>query len=133
MSNPWENFEKPEENDNPYVDVATAGAKFKGKIKSVKAKTIPAGTFNYQEEDITGVPSIEFENGQRLDATQTVLKKELILLAPPVGSTISIVNLGKPKGKSYFDFDVEIVGADSIPFEEPKNLTSKPKNDQPPF
>lgn len=76
---------------------------------SVKPKTFPAGSFSYQDEDLT-VPSVTLrdEEGRDLewDLLNTTARNRFLELKPESGTMLFVANHGTPKGKRYIAWTV---------------------------
>ena len=106
----WDKWEKPE-NDGPnYVQIDDEGDEFTGVLVDVQEHVTPKGTFPGQKED-TISPKLIFDvDGEEyvLTAFRTVLKNEILEQQPEIGSTVTIKNLGKPRGKNYVNYRVKV-------------------------
>jgi hypothetical protein len=140
----WDKY-KTDENDQPgFVSLENTGDSFTGTLVSVEPRTIPAGTFTHQPEDLV-VPSLVFRNRagrlMKLDATATVLKNALIDESPEPGDEVTITRGAVPKGKRWIQYTVNVVrgtGSAEAPkkAEEkaaPKSKAPAPADDQPDF
>jgi hypothetical protein len=130
MTNPWDQFETTG-TDIDYVNLSNDGDAFEGTVKSVESKTFPAGTFDHQPFDLT-VPRVVFEDegsGEKhWDVLPTVARNAIIELRPEPGTRIRAARLGKPKGKTWIDFSVQVVGA-GTPVAAPE--AAAPKAEKP--
>ena len=132
----WDRYKTDEDKRPGYVELKKAGDTFRGTLVSVKPKVIPSGTFEHQPADLT-VPSLEFRTDRGrtvlLDATNTVLKNELVASAPEPGDVVEIERGEKPRGKAWIPYTVRVSPGGSTPkASEPEDEMS-PEGDEVPF
>lgn len=137
----WDKYKTNEADQPGFVSLENAGDSFTGTLVSVEPRTIPAGTFTYQPEDLV-VPSLTFRNKagrlMKLDATATVLKNALVDEAPEPGDEVTITRGEVPKGKRWIKYTVSVVrgkGGEAAPKASPKAKApgTSSDDDQPDF
>jgi len=108
----WDAFGEPETDGGNFVNLDDEGDEFTGKLVAVEEHVTPKGTFPGQKEDTVSPKLIlEAEDGEEytLTAFRSVLKNELLALRPRIGDVLYFKNLGKPRGKNYYNYKVKVV------------------------
>lgn len=106
MTNPWDQFPKPT-SSGAYFELKNPGDSFEGTIVRIESS-------KPFEEVVPRVVFDDEEGGTKhYDFTNTVLRNAIITLEPQPGQRIRVTKLPKPKGATYFDGKVELVGAAS--------------------
>lgn len=107
----WDAFGEPENEGGNFVNLDEEGDEFTGKLLAVEEHVTPKGTFPGQKEDTVSPKLIlEGEDGEKytLTAFRSVLKNELLELRPRIGDVLYFKNLGKPRGKNYYNYKVKV-------------------------
>lgn len=110
----WDAYGEPENEGGNFVNIDDEGDEFQGKLVAVEEHVTPKGTFPGQKEDtLSPKLTLEDEDGVEwtLTAFRSVLKNALLELKPNLGDVIHFKNLGKPRGKNYYNYKVKVVTA----------------------